>query len=85
VAYYFLCTLPEIREREMNNQGETQEIPCIYTLETGKHEWNCLTWLRQSNGEIWIPKCPSCGWIDEKRMMKDLKLLQRIRILFNIF
>lgn len=69
-----------------NTSGQIlKEKPCIYTLETGKHEFTGLTWKHQANDLFWIPYCPSCRWIDTKRMIRELSFWQRLRILFIQF
>ena len=65
----------------MEESSACQAEPCLYTLETGKHEWNSLHWKHQANDEIWIPHCPKCGWVDISRMMRALSFWQRVKIL----
>ena len=57
--------------------------PCIHTLETGKHEYNCLTWQHYPNAPVFIPFCSTCGWVDVSRIFNELSLKQRLLILFN--
>lgn len=71
-------------EIKIKESGCSQELSCIYTIETGKHEYNTLHWRHQSNDFLWIPYCPSCGWIDTRRMLKELNILRRFQIFLNL-
>ena len=54
----------------MNGQL-SQEKPCIHIYETGKHEYNCLTWKHFKDALFWIPTCQTCGWIDTQRILDE--------------
>jgi len=53
-----------------------QEKPCIHTIGTGKHEWNCFHWVHQAHAPFSYPQCPTCGWIDLDLMVKEAGLIQ---------
>lgn len=65
--------------REMkpaNGDRPAQAKPCIHTLETGKHEWNCFHWVHQAYAPFSYPQCPTCGWIDLDLMVKEAGLVR---------
>lgn len=63
--------------------NEANKIPdCIYTLETGKHEWNTLHSTGNECG-IWYDYCPNCGWIDFRGAIKRAGLYKLLKILFT--
>lgn len=45
---------------------------CLYTFETGKHEYHGLHYTHYANSRISIPHCPSCGWVDTEAIIKDV-------------
>lgn len=75
-----------ICDLEVDEENRVCEVPpCLYTLETGKHEWTCLHWRSQTDGLFSIPQCPECGWIDTRRMVRELSFWRRLRVLFLIY
>lgn len=61
---------------EQTPDAPAQDKPCIHTLETGKHEWNCFHWVHQAHAPFSYPQCPSCGWIDLDLMVKEAGLVK---------
>lgn len=66
----------------MNDDRPAQAPFCIYTWETGKHEWNTMYSVHQANAPFWFKRCPSCGWIDLKRMINDIPFWTRLKYAF---
>ena len=46
--------------------------PCIRTVETGKHELRALHFIKFGDARIFVPMCPSCGWVDTETIIKDV-------------
>ena len=63
--------------------GARQEKPCIYVWETGKHEWQCLTWRHYPDAPVFIPFCSTCGWVDVARIFTELSFKQRLKLLIK--
>lgn len=53
--------------------GYCKAEPCVYTYETGKHETYQLTSEHQAGYKFWIPKCPSCGWVDTEEILRQIR------------
>jgi hypothetical protein len=73
-----------MNEELLDDKQAYQDPPCVHTLATGKHEWNCLHSKHQANDPIWIPYCPTCGWIDTRKMLREIGLKTRLKILFKL-
>lgn len=66
----------EIVDR-MNQASQTP--PCIYTVETGKHEWNTLHWTGSECG-ISYEYCPDCRYVNIRGAIKSAGLLKLLRV-----
>ena len=53
--------------------GPCQALPCIHTVETGKHEWNGLHSIHQAHDRFWFKRCPTCGWIDTEDFAAEVE------------
>lgn len=63
----------------MNNDAKNNQ--CIYTLETGKHEWNTLHSTGSECG-IGYNFCPNCDYVDIKGAIKRASLTKIIKAKF---
>lgn len=54
--------------------------PCIYTIETGKHEYLTTTSEYRDGYEFGVPKCDNCGWIDTKHIKDEVLKAERARL-----
>lgn len=69
----------------MSEHQASQVTPCIYTIETGKHEWNIMHSRYFGDGtHIGIDYCPQCQYVDLRRSLKRTNLKTRLKILFGV-
>lgn len=63
----------------MNSENEelggqaSQEPPCIYLDENGKHLWNIWHYTHKPGYKFWIPLCPHCGYVDTDGILKEIE------------
>lgn len=59
----------------MSDNQAKQVPPCIYTVETGKHERYQLHSIHEANARISFLRCPSCGWVDTEDVIERVQEL----------
>ena len=65
----------------MNEANKTET--CIYTRETGKHEWNTLHSTGSECG-IGYDFCPNCNYVDISGTIKRASLWKILKIKFTL-
>lgn len=67
---------PKALSRDTANKNQ-----CIYTVETGKHEWYTLH--STGNKGIWYDFCPSCHYVDVYGAIKKAGLWKLLKVLLT--
>ena len=68
-----------------NGGGQVaSELPCVHTHETGKHEYSSLHWNHRKGYLLSVPLCPSCGWIDTERMIREISLWAKLKLFYKL-